>query len=316
MNTVFEIAESDLFNGLVYAAQSLNFTYNRMNYGNDDPDAELKRFRRIRNGIVIEQACERILSGEFKIPLISSPFRTDYRTTDSSELIAVSAQGAMLPADVKGFHIYREYNGEERTPEMLFERGYALVPQDQYSRHAKPLYIFPFLIADDFQTPFYFNNTIEFKNDFRMPESSKIPQYEQPVSVGVSFAKNFGQVASRIFRIVNPAEIRIPDVETVDCVFGFDEKIRAYNLYIRAADNKAFFIDKNYWRDALLGVTNASLVMAGWATAEDVGDWKRIETGTTGIFPYYKTRNHNYGCQLDNLRSIETLKEYLSNLEK
>ena len=49
-----------------------------------------------------------------------------------------------------------------------------------------------------------------------------------------------------------------------------------------------------------------------WATHSDIGSWNRIPTGTV-IYPYDRTRNHNYGRRISECRAIEELHTYLQN---
>lgn len=300
----FQILHSDIVNGLVYAAQSLNFTYNRMNYPND----EAKRFCKIRDGVIMEHAAERVLREHYKVTLISSPFKTDYRTTDSAEFVLMSSALQMLPLDLKGFHVFRSFQGESRTPESLRQQGWALVPTDQFHERAKPVYIFLFMLALSAMSRFIYHVSAK-KTDDETPMDNT---YKKPVSVGISFLDVNRRPLTKVMKLTKPM---IKTGKTtfleIDCLFGFDPTLKEHDIHITDALGKHYVLDKAHWASDRFGVTDGSLCFAGWATDADIKSWKIVPRGSH-IFPYSATQTENHGVPIHQLRPMEDLQSYLA----
>ena len=122
------ITKQDIAHGLIYAAQSLKFTYNRMRADDWRP-----RFIRIRNGIIAENATERVLNAH-DIVAITAPLRTDWRLTDGPGDIAIlSSHGPIRRGDIKSLSLNDEAE--------LQQKAWALVPKDQFQKKSKHIYI-------------------------------------------------------------------------------------------------------------------------------------------------------------------------------
>jgi hypothetical protein len=297
----------EILNALVYSAQSLKFTFDRMSYGND----QIQRFKKIRDGIIIEQACERILTSNYDLPIISAPFRTDYRIKDFSEHVILTKSGTILKVDIKGFRIFRTFQKETRTAEMLNNKGWALVPIDQYLNDKKEIYIFSYLICDDSHSNFKFNVNAE-NCDLKISNTrGKIPNYDLPVSMGVSYLNVENRPLTKIVSMKTPIDIGFVNqkVISIDCLFSFFEEAPKYNIYIQDKIGKVFLFQKSNWNCGSFGLSDAEFMIGGWATSEDVSGWPKIETGEP-CFPYYKTRNRNFGVEIGKLRKLSELAKF------
>lgn len=313
---IFPVSRKNILNGIIYAAQSLNYTYNRMKYSKE----EVKRFQKICTGITIENSCFDILSEKYDLPFISEPLKTDYRTKDTSEIVFITAKNRLLSCDIKGFHIFEHYKEDTRTVNDIYSKGWALIPVDQFEKQVKNIYIFPFLIADSEPISFYHNNDI---CECESPDCDCLKKYsiseldkdaanlESSVDIIMSFGDG-KSIKSKVYNI-NKAFINTKFfIDKIDAISSFNDKVKVKNIYI-SANNKLFFIDKKKWMTGNYGFKNAKIFLAGWAIIDDIKDWKKIDSGRI-LFPYDKTRNNNYGVECRKLRHMIELNDYLKKM--
>lgn len=326
----FDILQSDVLNGLVYAAQSIKFTYDRM----DEKDNDEARFAHIRDGIIMEQASERALLEYYKINLISSPFRTSYRDADSSEFVLMTKNKSMIRVDLKGFHIFKKYRNDIRSPASVYDRGLALVPDDQFSKADKDIYIFVFMLADTVDS-----RQISASSQFSYHNSAKICSgipsnlcaYSQPVTAGIAvFGREKAtdkrsneensdpkklnkeeQPKTRIARFSKPQiNAERTYISAVDCVFGFNDRLRESDIYIKDVESRCFIVERTGWSSPKFHVADCELYMAGWATAEDIKQWQLVQKGTQ-VYPYPATKTTNRAARFADLRPMDDLQKWL-----
>ena len=131
---------------LRYAADSLNYTWDRMNYGNLR-DAAQRRFQHVYVGKAVEFATLRTLR-EIGLTLDPDPVTTPHTDPDRADWVLTTNNSGTLSVDMKSFHIFRQFRGDVRTCESIERRIWALVPQDQIQRHPKSTYIFASLLGN------------------------------------------------------------------------------------------------------------------------------------------------------------------------
>ena len=132
---------------LDYAAQSLNFTVDRMGYGGLANAGQI-RLQHIYVGKAVELATLRTLRDDFQLALDPVPVETPYDEPDQADWLLTKINGRELQVDMKSFHIFRTYQRQERTCETVNQRSTALVPIDQLRRHPKDIYIFATLLGN------------------------------------------------------------------------------------------------------------------------------------------------------------------------
>ena len=89
--------------------------------------------------------------------------------------------------------------------------------------------------------------------------------------------------------------------------------LQKYNIYLKDRLGKVFLAEKSFWKSGNFWLSDTEFFIAGWATSNDIKRWQQIRSGSK-IFPYFKTRNENYGCEINNLRKLSTLGDYLKNI--
>ena len=141
------ITDDEHQRALQYAAASLDYTWDRMNYEGLQNAAQT-RLQHVYVGKAVEFATLRTLRDERGLNLDPDPVATPHTDPDRADWILTTNNSGRLPVDMKSFHIFRRFRDEERTCESIEQRIRALVPQDQVQRHPKSIYIFASLLGD------------------------------------------------------------------------------------------------------------------------------------------------------------------------
>lgn len=303
------VTESDVYHGLIYAAQSNRFTHDRMREGESRRD-KLIKFRRIRDGIIAELAVERLLNDMFQITTVSAPFKTDWRLPDDMDLVFFTDRQRMVKADVKGLHVWQE----GVSPQDILENGFALVPEDQFKRHPKPMYFFTYLFWKNRPSTFsYANEIVEVENDV---EVTQIP-FESPTSIGIS---KFSPIRRLTTQIVHTSSNQVAGIQdpsdefVIDAVFAFSEEVRRKPLSLVSTSGRRFVVWPESWMfsdlrvDLGLNVKDAYVFTAGWARGKEAKEWETLNCGNQA-FPVTKTQTDNLYASVNKLHSLRELQD-------
>ena len=127
-----------------FAHETVDKTFDRMEYEND-PDGDEKRRFNIYIGKIGEQIIFPYLQEKLKLHItqdtnVGSPDLFDFK---------IEFPDRQITGDVKSFYIMRKFGYDIRTPERIEREGSALVPVDQFDNRRKDLYIFTMILADE-----------------------------------------------------------------------------------------------------------------------------------------------------------------------
>ena len=141
--TWFPIEPEDAESAMMFARETVDITHDRMGYGSTPGNLEARRFH-IYVGKVAEQITFRYLREQLNLDIIESTHQTggpdqyDFR---------IDHGGEQVTGDIKSFHIFRRYRGQERTTEEAERRCWALIPVDQYQGRPKNFYVFAIILC-------------------------------------------------------------------------------------------------------------------------------------------------------------------------
>ena len=299
------ITEQDIVHGLIYAAQSLNFTYDRMQSAD-----KFRRFVRIRNGIIAENATERVLNAH-GIVAFTTPLRTDWRLPDGPGDIAILAShGPIRRGDIKSL----SFNDEVE----LRQKAWALVPQDQFRSKPKHVYIFAFTLWNNGPNPtFIYSNQAKMLGD-------DIPNVEQPLpgrtSFGISTFSRERRCVTHILSTKTTTINNLPDSAgdiEIDTVFTFTPNIHEYALNIVTTESHRHFrVDSSTWQYGDLGIGgDRRIYVAGWAPHHKIAQWEQLPKGSAKTH-FKHTRTDNYGVPVSKLYSLEKLQQSINRIPR
>ena len=318
-----KVTESDVYHGLIYAAQSLEFTYDRVR--EDDPVA---RFIHIRDGIIAERAVERILNEQLNITTVSTPLKTDHRSRDAIDVVLLTNQMKLSKADIKSF---RPRNHRTRVDDIV-RNGWALIPWDQFEKHQEQLYLFAFLLWQDSPSDFIFSSKVV---PVAQDEDWPIKELGSLASIGVtSYSPDSGantqiqNTRNNLFRIAPQPS----DGTVFDVVFSFSKEIAKDPLYLTTPKGERFVVSPETWlpaesdRDVGVNLNGANVCLAAWVRGKDVkarwergrnireavNGWDYSPKGDRTHPPYSKTGTDNWKARIRDLHGIAELKALIS----
>ena len=300
------VTESDVIHALIYAAQSRQFTYDRMDEGESRED-KLVRFRRIRDGAIGELAVERILNQQYGISTASALFKTDWRSRDRMDLVLFARRSRMIDVDVKCHRVH----DRNVVIDEIKRKGEPLVPKSQFEDDPKPWYIFAYLLLKDERHGFTFTETPSSIAQIRCYEPRP---YGSEISIGVAkFSAETGtstQIVQCRTSAIEGVKERYPGEIFVDAVFAFSEQVRRIPMTLTTARGRHFVVRPSDWLFGNIGVSieDSFVYLAGWATRSDVERWD-TRYPDNPAFPYQTTHTVNLVGNVSQLRPMSELQE-------
>ncbi|WP_033542893.1 hypothetical protein [Planococcus sp. CAU13] len=281
-----------------YAGRSLNYTYNRMGYNDDE-----NRLKRIMVGIVIEKVYENYLitSGA----TFSTKGRTHWRNKDVAEFYMNNRI-----IDIKGYHVYPHFTRD--FPNWFLDVE-GLVPYGQLKKGASSsAYLQAFLVSQK-------QNTSAVKKFVAVLPKGWSDNWNFAANVSLNFNHNYGPIAP-LTLFGEGGTISISD--TNESIIFSNGSYTTNNLFSSiqflssdvkpttditiSVNNFNIKIEKEQWFDVWL--ENPEVTFAAWGNYSDYkfkGEYLKIGSKTqvyTG-----GTKTGNMSVMIRNLRALNTL---------
>ena len=290
------VRDGYLERSLLYGALSLEYTYDRMQRG-EDYGAKVSRFQRIRDGLIVQQAAADWLR-EQGLEVDTRTVETDWRSADRGDVLV----GDNV-LDTKGLRAY----GMD-SQEAVDDRGWALVPVNQLNRH-KDAYVFAFYDWENTRYPFLFTT--------RVGRGQSQPQLSldgERVTVGIfSLRDNRGVVQEAVVENGIVSGLWDPDdTVALDAVMAFSDQFAQSPLNLVTERGRSFSTSATWYQgDFGIRPINMGVYLVGWAEGNEVRQmWEHIPRGDTRTH-LRVTRVENRGTPVANLRNLDTLPNWL-----